>query len=50
MKFTVDALSKLGGDFKGKYYPLNKMTDQEQDQLIADHFLFDKPVSFSLIY
>jgi len=44
-KITVDALGKLGGDLKGKYYPLNKMTDQEQDQLIADHFLFDKPVS-----
>merc|ERR1712142_68859 len=33
------------GEFKGKYYPLSKMTDAEQDQLIADHFLFDKPVS-----
>lgn len=28
-----------------RYYPLNKMTDAEQEQLIADHFLFDKPVS-----
>ena len=43
-KVTVDALNKLTGDFKGKYYPLNAMTEQEQDQLIADHFLFDKPV------
>merc|ERR1719193_2311321 len=25
--------------------PLSKMTDAEQDQLINDHFLFDKPVS-----
>jgi len=47
-KITVDALNKLSGDYKGKYYPLNKMTDAEQDQLINDHFLFDKPVS--LIY
>ena len=31
--------------FLGKYFPLNKMTDAEQDKLIADHFLFDKPVS-----
>ncbi|KXJ25076.1 Creatine kinase, testis isozyme [Exaiptasia diaphana] len=30
---------------RGKYYPLNKMTEKEQDQLIEDHFLFDKPVS-----
>ena len=28
-----------------RYYPLNKMTEAEQEQLIADHFLFDKPVS-----
>lgn len=39
------ALAKLDGDLKGKYYPLNKMTDEEQEQLIQDHFLFDKPVS-----
>lgn len=35
----------LPGDLSGKYYPLGKMTEQEQDQLIKDHFLFDKPVS-----
>ena len=28
-----------------RYYPLNRMTDADQEQLIADHFLFDKPVS-----
>lgn len=39
------ALAKLGGELKGKYYPLSKMSDEEQEQLIADHFLFDKPVS-----
>lgn len=39
------ALSSLEGEFKGKYYPLTGMTDAEQEQLIADHFLFDKPVS-----
>ncbi|EDO46231.1 predicted protein [Nematostella vectensis] len=44
-KISVDALAKLDGEFKGKYYPLNKMTDEEQEQLINDHFLFDKPVS-----
>nr|BAG71436.1 creatine kinase Mt-CK4 [Molgula tectiformis] len=41
----TSALAKLSGDFKGKYYPLNKMTDKEQEQLIEEHFLFDKPVS-----
>ena len=39
------ALTSLDGEFKGKYYPLKSMTDAEQEQLIADHFLFDKPVS-----
>nr|BAD34678.1 creatine kinase [Polyandrocarpa misakiensis] len=39
------ALDKLTGELKGKYYPLAGMTDQQQEQLIADHFLFDKPVS-----
>jgi len=38
-------LGEFDGEFKGKYYPLSKMTDAEQDQLIEDHFLFDKPVS-----
>lgn len=33
------------GDLKGKYYPLDGMTEKEQNQLIEDHFLFDKPVS-----
>ena len=39
------ALNSLEGHFKGKYYPLKGMTDEEQQQLIDDHFLFDKPVS-----
>lgn len=41
----LTALASLEGEFKGKYYPLDGMTDAEQEQLIADHFLFDKPVS-----
>uniref|UniRef100_A0A671NAX2 creatine kinase n=1 Tax=Sinocyclocheilus anshuiensis TaxID=1608454 RepID=A0A671NAX2_9TELE len=28
-----------------KYYALKDMTEEEQQQLIDDHFLFDKPVS-----
>lgn len=39
------ALAALSGDLKGKYYALKNMTDAEQQQLIDDHFLFDKPVS-----
>jgi len=44
-KTIVEALAALDGEFKGKYYPLSKMTNEEQEQLIEDHFLFDKPVS-----
>ena len=42
---VTKALGSLEGTFKGKYYALKSMTDQEQQQLIDDHFLFDKPVS-----
>jgi len=44
-RVVTDALANLKGDLAGKYFPLSKMTDAEQDQLINDHFLFDKPVS-----
>jgi len=44
-RVVTDALDNLDGEFAGKYYPLGGMTDAEQDQLINDHFLFDKPVS-----
>ena len=44
-KITTTALGSLQGEFQGKYYPLGGMTEDEQQQLIDDHFLFDKPVS-----
>ncbi|XP_026554341.1 creatine kinase B-type [Pseudonaja textilis] len=44
-KLSVEALASLEGDFSGKYYALKNLTDAEQQQLIDDHFLFDKPVS-----
>uniref|UniRef100_G3NVC1 Creatine kinase U-type, mitochondrial n=2 Tax=Gasterosteus aculeatus aculeatus TaxID=481459 RepID=G3NVC1_GASAC len=44
-RVVVDALAGLKDDLQGKYYSLTQMTDQEQQQLIDDHFLFDKPVS-----
>ncbi|KAM9293933.1 creatine kinase B-type [Gastrophryne carolinensis] len=44
-KLSTEALASLDGDLKGKYYALKNMTDAEQQQLIDDHFLFDKPVS-----
>ena len=44
-KIVTTALNSLDGEFEGKYYPLGNMTEEEQQQLIDDHFLFDKPVS-----
>ncbi|XP_063067703.1 creatine kinase, mitochondrial 2a (sarcomeric) [Engraulis encrasicolus] len=44
-RVVVTALSGLKGDLAGHYYGLSDMTDKEQQQLIDDHFLFDKPVS-----
>uniref|UniRef100_A0A670YZP8 Creatine kinase U-type, mitochondrial n=1 Tax=Pseudonaja textilis TaxID=8673 RepID=A0A670YZP8_PSETE len=44
-KVTAEALNGLTGELAGKYYRLSEMTDKEQEQLIEDHFLFDKPVS-----
>lgn len=44
-RVVVDALKGLPTDLSGKYYSLTSMTDEEQEQLINDHFLFDKPVS-----
>ncbi|KFQ20768.1 hypothetical protein N332_04451 [Mesitornis unicolor] len=42
---VVTALAGLKGDLSGKYYSLTNMSERDQQQLIDDHFLFDKPVS-----
>ena len=44
-KIIITALNGLEGPFKGKYFPLTKMTAEEQQQLTNDHLLFDKPES-----
>ncbi|XP_077353923.1 creatine kinase, mitochondrial 2a (sarcomeric) isoform X2 [Festucalex cinctus] len=44
-RVAVTALAGLKGDLAGRYYSLGEMTEREQQQLIDDHFLFDKPVS-----
>ncbi|XP_046698142.1 creatine kinase S-type, mitochondrial isoform X2 [Silurus meridionalis] len=44
-RVTVQALSGLKGDLAGKYYSLTEMSEKDQQQLIDEHFLFDKPVS-----
>merc|ERR1712173_235256 len=40
-----EALDGMDGNFQGKYYGLNSMSEAGQNKLIEDHFLFDKPVS-----
>ncbi|XP_056275991.1 creatine kinase U-type, mitochondrial-like isoform X2 [Pseudoliparis swirei] len=44
-RVAVTALSGLKGDLSGRYYSLGDMSDREQQLLIDDHLLFDKPVS-----
>ena len=44
-RILVDALAQLDGAYRGKYYSLETMSTEDQEQLINDHFLFDKPVS-----
>ncbi|XP_055518769.1 creatine kinase U-type, mitochondrial-like [Leucoraja erinacea] len=44
-RVTVDALAGLKGDLAGRYYSLSNMTDKEQQQLIDDHFMFEKSVN-----
>ena len=40
MNKVVEACQNFEGDLKGKFYPLETMTAEEQQQLINDHFLF----------
>ncbi|CAK8690535.1 unnamed protein product [Clavelina lepadiformis] len=44
-KIAIDSFKELSPRLSGKYYSLVTMSEKDQDQLIADHFLFDKPVS-----
>ena len=39
-KLMSSALSKLGEDLAGKYYPLTGMDEAIRQQLVDDHFLF----------
>jgi len=37
---SKDALETLEGDLKGQYFSLETMSKEDEDKLIADHFLF----------
>lgn len=40
MNKVVKACDTFEGDLKGKFYPLEGMSQADQNQLIEDHFLF----------
>ena len=40
MQAVVQACSEFTGDLAGTFYPLDGMSEADQQQLIADHFLF----------
>ena len=40
MQAVVEACNGFEGDLAGTFYPLDGMSEQVQNQLIADHFLF----------
>ncbi|KAJ3603685.1 hypothetical protein NHX12_028429 [Muraenolepis orangiensis] len=44
-KITAGVFDERYGDLEGRYYSLGDMSQAEQQQLIDEHFLFDKPVS-----
>merc|ERR1712070_190463 len=46
----ADALSGLEGELAGKYYGLTTMSKEDEDQLQADHFLFQKPDPNAMIF
>jgi creatine kinase len=48
-RILVTALAGLSGDLAGKYYPLTKLTPEETQQLIEDHFLFQKPTGHLMV-
>merc|ERR1719429_529527 len=48
-RILKNACEKLTGELAGKYMSLKDMTDEQQDKLIEEHLLYDKPVSPLLI-
>ena len=40
MALVVKACESFEGDLAGKFYPLDGMSEEDQKQLIEDHFLF----------
>ena len=43
--YSFTALAKLDGELSGKYYSLQTLGEADKQQLIDDHFLFERPIS-----
>jgi len=44
-RICMETFGNLPAELKGAYYSLVTMSEEQQDKLINDHFMFDKPVS-----
>jgi creatine kinase len=44
-KIIVEACKTLTGDLSGTYYPLKDLTDEQHEEKIKEHIMFDKPTS-----
>merc|ERR1712151_654639 len=49
-KIAKEGLETLEGELAGKYYDLADMSEADENQLIAAHFLFQKPDPNAMIY
>ncbi|DBA05131.1 TPA: hypothetical protein N0F65_004981 [Lagenidium giganteum] len=49
MNLLDSALSSMPGDLQGKFYKLSEMTPEDEQKLITDHFLFQKPGGGTLL-
>ncbi|EQC41958.1 hypothetical protein SDRG_00807 [Saprolegnia diclina VS20] len=49
MNLLDSALTAMDGDLKGKFYKLADMTPADEQKLIDDHFLFQKPGGGTLL-
>jgi len=48
-RLVSSGLKGMTGELKGTYYPLGGMTPAQEQQLIDDHFLFQKPTARNVL-
>ncbi|KAG6614442.1 creatine kinase, mitochondrial precursor [Phytophthora cinnamomi] len=49
MNLLQAALGDMSGDLAGRFYQLSEMSPEDEQQLITDHFLFQKPGGGTLL-